>query len=132
MEGFNMKKNASRLERLVSIYEDWETKLLEDFFTFLRFPSISSEPEYRRDMRDCAFWLKNYLEGIGFDVQLWEGSGHPTVFASHLKAGSAGPTVMIYNHYDVQPVDPLDLWETSPFDPAVREGEIYARGAQDN
>ena len=109
-----------------------KTKLLEDFYAFLRFPSISSEPEHRQNMRDCAFWLKNYLEGIRFDVELWEGPGHPTVFARNMSAGPNRPTLMIYNHYDVQPVDPLDLWETPPFDPAVRDGEIYARGAQDN
>ena len=63
---------------------------------------------------------------------MWDGSGHPTVFARNMSAGPNRPTVMIYNHYDVQPVDPLDLWETPPFDPAVRDGEIYARGAQDN
>jgi len=127
-----MKKNESSMERLVSVYNDWEERLLEDFFTFLRFQSISSEPEHRQDMLDCAFWLKKYLEGAGFDIELWEGSGHPTVFAGNMSAGSARPTVMIYNHYDVQPVDPLDLWETPPFDPAIRKGEIYARGAQDN
>ena len=96
-----MKKNESSMERLVSIYEDWQAKLLEDFFAFLRFPTIGSEPEHRQNMQDCAFWLKNYLEGIRFDVELWEGSGHPTVFARNMSAGPNQPTVMIYNHYDV-------------------------------
>jgi acetylornithine deacetylase/succinyl-diaminopimelate desuccinylase-like protein len=83
-------------------------------------------------MRACAGWLERYLKGLGFEVELWEGPGHPAVFARHLGAGPKAPTALIYNHYDVQPVDPLELWQTPPFEPTLRDGAVYARGAQDN
>jgi len=109
-----------------------KTQILEDFFTFLRFPSISSEPEYQEDVLDCVSWLRQYIEKIGFTTELWETEGHPILYASNLQAGPAKPTLLIYNHYDVQPVDPLELWTTPPFSPEIRGQEIYARGAQDN
>lgn len=105
---------------------------LEDFFTFLSFPSISSEPDYKNEMIDCAQWVLNYLQNIGFKTELWETSGHPVIFASNMEAGPNQPTVLIYNHYDVQPVDPLNEWHSQPFKPQIREGQVYARGAQDN
>ena len=105
---------------------------LNDFFEFLRIPSISSEAEHKDDMITCANWLYHYLSQIGLKVEIWETNGHPIVFASSLEAGHDKPTLLIYHHYDVQPVDPLELWETPPFEPSIREGEIYARGAQDN
>jgi acetylornithine deacetylase/succinyl-diaminopimelate desuccinylase-like protein len=109
-----------------------EEEILEDFFTFLRIPSISSEPDYRAEVRACSDWLVEYLQSMGFKTQVWPTKGHPVVFASHLQAGSDKPTLLIYNHYDVQPVDPLEEWETPPFEPHVRNGQVYARGAQDN
>lgn len=105
---------------------------LKDYFTFLKFPSISSEPDYKQDMIDCAHWVIDYLKKIGFKTELWETSGHPVIFASNMQAGPDKPTLLIYNHYDVQPVDPLELWTTPPFEPTIRDGQVYARGAQDN
>ena len=105
---------------------------LNDYFEFLKFPSISSEPEYNQDMLNCAVWVQNYLNKIGMQTELWKTSGHPVIFASWLEAGPEKPTLLIYHHYDVQPVDPLELWETPPFEPVIRQGEVYARGAQDN
>ncbi len=105
---------------------------LADYFTFLRFPSISSEEKYRPDVLKCADWLVSYLKKMGFTVDLWKGDGHPVIFASYEKAGPDQPTLLIYNHYDVQPVDPLELWETPPFEPTIKNGQVFARGAQDN
>lgn len=104
----------------------------EEFYTFLKFPSISSEPEFKQPLLDCADWVAEYLRELDFTVESWPTAGHPVIFASHLKAGSGKPTLLIYNHYDVQPADPLELWHTAPFEPSMREGNIYARGAQDN
>lgn len=110
-----------------------KNKIIEDYYTFLSYPSISSEPQYKEQVQDCAEWLKKYLDEIGFDVELWNTpGGYPVVFASHCKAGSDKPTLLIYNHYDVQPVDPIEEWTTPPFKPTLRNGEVYARGAQDN
>jgi acetylornithine deacetylase/succinyl-diaminopimelate desuccinylase-like protein len=120
------------LSTLKEIYEQSKEKTLKDFLTFLRFQSISSEKEYKKEMHACVHWLQSYLDEMGFTTNLWETSGHPVLFAEHLEAGPEQPTLLIYNHYDVQPLDPLELWETHPFEPAIRGGQVYARGAQDN
>lgn len=120
------------LSAIKSLINTNRKQILDDYYTFLRFPSVSSEPEYQKDVLACAEWLQTYLKDLGFHVERWETSGHPTVFASYMHAGADKPTLLIYNHYDVQPVDPLDEWTTSPFSPEERNGEVYARGAQDN
>ena len=105
---------------------------LEDYYTFLKFKSISSEADYQPEILACADWLQNYLKEMGFKTQRWETSGHPVLFATHLEAGPKKPTLLIYNHYDVQPVDPIELWDSPPFEPTLKGKEVYARGAQDN
>jgi acetylornithine deacetylase/succinyl-diaminopimelate desuccinylase-like protein len=119
------------LNDLKQIYLKYKEKALNDYMTFLKFQSISSESSYRPKVLECANWVSSYLKEIGFDVERWETSGHPTIFASYY-AGPEQPTLLIYNHYDVQPVDPIELWNSPPFEPTIRDGEIYARGAQDN
>lgn len=127
-----MASSKSKIDRFMAEYEKKEDTLLEDYFDFLRIPSVSSEPDHRKDMLRCASWLEQYLTRSGFEVERWETPGHPVIFAKNISAGPEKPLVMIYNHYDVQPVDPLDLWESPPFEPTVRQGEVYARGAADN
>ena len=107
-------------------------EVLKDYFTFLKFPSISADPSYSSDVLACADWVSDYLKEIGFEIELWETPGYPVIFASHQKAGPDKPTLLIYHHYDVQPVDPLSLWTTPPFEPTIKDGKVYARGAQDN
>lgn len=113
-------------------YQAERPAIFKDFFRFLSFPSISTDPAHAADMRKTAQWLQSYLEEMGMECSLWETSVHPALFATHCKAGAERPTLLIYHHYDVQPVDPLHLWETPPFEPTVREGQVYARGALDN
>jgi len=107
------------------------TPELEDLFAFLRFPSVSTDSRNAGDVRDCANWLVKKLTGMGLQTTLHDTPGHPIVVAKneHLEGRR---TVLIYGHYDVQPVDPLELWETPPFEPVIREGKILARGATDN
>lgn len=107
-------------------------KWLEDFFDFLRFPSVSSESEYRQSILDCSKWTAGYLKQIGFDTEIWPTDRHPIIYASDMSAGQGKPTLLIYQHYDVQPADPLEQWKSPPFEPTVRNGQVYARGAQDN
>jgi acetylornithine deacetylase/succinyl-diaminopimelate desuccinylase-like protein len=104
---------------------------LEDLFSFLRFPSISTDSRHKKDVRACAGWLLAKLSSMGLAAELLETPGHPVVLArnNHL-AGRR--TVLIYGHYDVQPVDPIDLWNSHPFEPEIRDGSIFARGASDN
>ncbi len=120
------------IEWLNQYYDKNEKEILQDFFKFLQFQSISSMPEYKSETIACAKWLNEYLKDLKFETEIWETSGHPVIFASNLKAGKNQPTLLIYHHYDVQPIDPLELWDSKPFNPEIRNGQIYARGAQDN
>ncbi|MGI8957569.1 MAG: dipeptidase [Chthoniobacterales bacterium] len=104
---------------------------LEEFYTFLRFPSISTDDAYAERLVECAHWLVEKLKGIGLETQLISTPGHPIVWAKN-KHQSGRKTVMLYGHYDVQPPDPLDLWNSPPFDPVLKKGYVYARGATDN
>jgi acetylornithine deacetylase/succinyl-diaminopimelate desuccinylase-like protein len=99
---------------------------------YLAIPSISALPAHQQDVRRCAEWTADHLRRIGLDsARLIETPGNPVVYAEWLGAEGA-PTILFYGHYDVQPVDPLDLWESPPFEATVRDGEIYARGAVDD
>lgn len=122
----------SSLPAIQAIIDKNYTSIMKDYYTFLKFPSVSSEPEHKSDVRNCALWLVDYVKGMGFETELWENSGHPVIYASRCEAGDDKPTLLIYNHYDVQPVDPLEEWHTPPFEPTNIDGTIYARGAQDN
>lgn len=126
-----MEQNKS-LEQLQNHYNENYEAILKDYFSFLKFKSISTEQKYREEMSTCVAFLEELLKGIGFNTQIWDTDGHPVLFAQDLNAGPEKPTLLIYNHYDVQPVDPLPLWDSPPFEPTVREGNVYARGAQDN
>lgn len=113
-------------------YTAHQSEILRDFFTFLSFPSISTDPQFSTETKKTAEWLSNYLGNIGLDSAVLETSGKPVVFATNLKAGPNRPTVLIYQHYDVQPVDPLELWHSDPFKPVLKNNVVYARGAVDN
>lgn len=106
--------------------------MIHDYLTFLRFRSISADPSYQDECLSCVEWLKAFLEKEGFVAELWPTSTNPTLFAEDLRAGSEAPTLLFYQHYDVQPVDPLDLWHHDPFEPHVEGDTVTARGAQDN
>jgi len=108
-------------------------RFTSELFDLLRIPSISADSKYKGDVKKAAEFVKHQLESIGLEeVRLCETPGHPVVFGKYLKAGADKPTVLIYGHYDVQPPDPLELWETEPFNPTVRDGKVYARGASDD
>jgi len=105
---------------------------LEELLDFLRIPSISSLPENAGDVETAARWVAGRMESAGIEaVKVLPTGGHPVVYGEWLHAPGK-PTVLIYGHFDTQPVDPLDLWETPPFEPALRDGRIYARGASDD
>ena len=108
------------------------SRFLTELKDFLRIPSISTLPEHKDDCRAAAKKLLNELTRIGMEhARLIESEGHPLVYADWLKAAGK-PTVLIYGHYDVQPVDPIDEWLSPPFEPTERNGNIYARGAVDD
>ena len=105
---------------------------LESYLEFLRIPSISALPEHAGDMRRAAEWIAAELTRIGFEhAEVCATPWHPIVYADWLHAEGA-PTVIVYCHYDVQPVDPIELWDTAPFEPFVRDGRMIGRGAADD
>ncbi|CDG39101.1 MULTISPECIES: M20/M25/M40 family metallo-hydrolase [Asaia] len=111
-------------------------KSLDRLFAFLRIPSVSAQPKHAADCRTAAEWLREELSALGFDASVRETAGHPMV-VGHEQTASSGPHVLFYGHYDVQPTDPLNLWKSDPFDPAIvteADGRkiIVARGASDD
>lgn len=120
------------IEKLKQWYEAHREEILRDFFHFLQIPSISADPQYSKQTNACADWVAFYLKKMGLNVELWKTDGFPVVFGTLTQAGPSRPTLMIYHHYDVQPVDPIDLWQSDPFQPEVRHHQVYARGALDN
>lgn len=113
--------------------EQSKTRHLDELIEFLRIPSISSEAKHKDDIRRCAEWLKNHLQNIGLtESRLCETGGNPIVYSEYKGAGAKAPTILIYGHYDVQPVDPLNLWHTDPFEPVVKNNKIIGRGTADD
>jgi acetylornithine deacetylase/succinyl-diaminopimelate desuccinylase-like protein len=107
-------------------------KYLDELFELLSIPSVSAQKEHDGDIAKTCTWLKRRLETLHFTADILPTQGHPVVYAEHLKAGKDAPTVLIYGHYDVQSPDPLEEWSSKPFEPEIRSGNIYARGAADD
>lgn len=106
---------------------------LNELIDFLRIPSVSTQPAHRDDVAAAAAWLARAMTAAGLDnVRVIDTAGHPLVYGDWLRAGPDKPTVLIYGHYDVQPPEPLELWQSPPFAPVVRDQFLYARGASDD
>lgn len=109
-----------------------EARFVDELKRLLRIPSVSTDPAYAGEVRRAAVWIADHLREIGVgEVQIHATEGHPIVTAAHVRDAQR-PTVLAYGHYDVQPPDPLDLWETPPFEPVERNGQLFARGACDD
>ena len=127
-----MDKDASAVPTIDSFIAQNEDRHLEDLKGFLRIPSISALPEHKEAMVRCARHAADQMRAIGLTrVEVMPTGGHPVVYGEWLGAPGS-PTALVYGHYDVQAVDPVELWTTPPFDPQVRDGELYARGAADD
>lgn len=110
---------------------DRRERSLQELIDLLRIPSISSLPDHADDVQHAARWVADRLASIGVEhVEIMPTGGHPVVYGDRLHAPGK-PTVLVYGHFDVQPVDPVDLWTSPPFEPQIRDGRIYARGASD-
>ncbi len=107
-------------------------RIERELFEFLRIPSVSARSEHNADTARAAEWIAASLRTAGLQTEVIPTLGHPIVLAEWRRAGPDRPTVLVYGHYDVQPAEPLDLWTSPPFEPAVRDGKIYARGAVDD
>src|ERR1700674_910029 len=121
------------MDNTLSYIDSNRQRYIEELKKFLSFPSISTNPENKKDIEECAYYIKEHLEHIGMqNVKVMPTKGHPIVYADWLNAGKDKPVILIYGHYDVQPVDPLNLWTTPPFEASIRGENIYARGSADD
>ena len=119
--------------KLETFLQDAQTRQLDELSDWLRIPSVSTQSQHKADLERAAGWLAQKMTAIGLqNVEIIEAGGHPFVYGDWLHAGNDVPTILIYGHYDVQPVDPLELWNSPPFEPAVRGEDLFARGASDD
>jgi acetylornithine deacetylase/succinyl-diaminopimelate desuccinylase-like protein len=119
-------------EQALKYAREHREQFLNDLKAIVSIPSISTDDAYKPDIQKAAEWVADQLRSFGMDkVQIFPTARHPVVYGEWLGAGTDKPTVLIYGHYDVQPVDPIELWATPPFEPTVRSDNLYGRGASD-
>lgn len=124
---------ARRASSLAGWLDGERDRIVDELLDWLRVPSISAQPEHATDVRASAELCAAHLRDAGLEhVEVIDTAGHPSVYADWLHAGAAAPTILVYGHHDVQPVDPIDQWRQPPFDPVIVDGECKARGAIDD
>lgn len=120
------------MEKITGYIKENSGRYVEELKELLRIPSISTMPEHSKDIYYCAEFIAGKLKDAGLSrVEIYKTEGHPLVYGEWLGAPGK-PTVLVYGHYDVQPVDPIELWENPPFEPVIKDGKIFARGATDD
>jgi acetylornithine deacetylase/succinyl-diaminopimelate desuccinylase-like protein len=120
------------MEHVKKYIEENKDRFLDELFALIRIPSISSESARKDDMiRAAEYWKESMLKAGADKAEVMPSDGNPVVYGEKIVDPSA-PTVLVYGHYDVMPVDPIDLWKSDPFEPEIRDGKIFARGADDD
>ncbi len=117
---------------VLSYLESNDARIHAELFDFLRIPSVSARSEHKADVARAADWLADRMRAAGLSAEVLHTGGHPVVLGEWRRARPGAKTILVYGHYDVQPAEPLDLWESPPFEPEVRNGRIYARGSVDD
>lgn len=121
------------MQTVLDYLRDNESRFLHELCDYVRFPSVSAQPQHKKDLTACADWLRGQCERIGLETRLCPTAGNPVVVARTPAARSADrPHFIVYGHYDVQPPEPLELWKSPPFEPRIEQGAVYGRGASDN
>ncbi len=123
------------MQGVIDYLEQNQSRFVSELSEYVRFASVSAQPQHRSDLQACAGWLVSHCRRIGLETQLCPTAGHPIVLARTPQAKAKGtrrPHFVVYGHYDVQPPEPLDLWKSPPFEPRVAKGAVYGRGASDN
>ncbi len=127
-----MTHETATVESALGYVDKHQDRFLQELFDLLRIPSISTLPKHKKDVRRAAKFIAEKMENLGLHkVKVIKTAGHPLVYGEWMEAAGK-PTVLLYGHYDVQPVDPIELWNSDPFEPEVRDNNIYARGAVDD
>ena len=119
------------MDKVLSYIQANRSKFVNDLVELLKFPSISGDSKYKNDLLKCADYLKAKFEALGLKAKVYPTAGHPIVYAEYINPANKR-TLLVYGHYDVQPVDPLNLWLHPPFEPFIDGETIYARGASDD
>ncbi|APZ91622.1 dipeptidase [Fuerstiella marisgermanici] len=119
------------MDQVISSLKASQSQALDELFEFLRIPSVSADSQFKPAMQQCADFVLKAMQAAGLTAEIITTKGHPIVYGERIEDASL-PTVLIYGHYDVQPPDPLDLWTTPPFEPQIRDGKVFARGATDD
>ncbi|MCK9291280.1 MAG: M20/M25/M40 family metallo-hydrolase, partial [Bacteroidales bacterium] len=120
------------MEKVKAYIESNKDRFLEELFGLIRIPSISSLSDHKADMvRAAEYWRDSILQAGADKAEVMPTDGNPVVYGEKI-INPALPTVLVYGHYDVMPVDPIELWDSPPFEPEVRDGKIWARGADDD
>jgi acetylornithine deacetylase/succinyl-diaminopimelate desuccinylase-like protein len=138
-----VRRLAKGMQPVLDYLQQNQKRFLAEFCDYLRFPSVSAQPQHKEDLRACAEWLVAHCQNIGLTARLCPTDGHPIVVAQTPASDAASgkriagrksrqPHFMVYGHYDVQPPEPLDLWQTPPFEPRIAGRNIFARGSTDN
>jgi len=120
------------IEQVIAHIDSEQKNSVDRLLDFLRIPSISTDPERKSDVDRCAQWVLDFFKGCGIEAALVETPGHPAVIADSGPAEGGGPTILVYGHFDVQPTGDAKLWDAPAFEPDIRNGRIYARGAADD
>jgi acetylornithine deacetylase/succinyl-diaminopimelate desuccinylase-like protein len=123
---------SSSMQKVLDYLGQRESQFVSDLCEYLRFPSVSAQSTHRKDMVNCAQWLVRHCSEIGLEARLCPTAGHPVVLARLRRTGARRPHYLVYGHYDVQPPDPLELWQSPPFEPRIAGRLLYARGSSDN
>src|SRR5690348_4242269 len=114
---------------LAAFFEKNNDRVRNELFDFLRIPSVSARSEHNADTARAAEWFADSLKKLGLTTKIHPTKGHPIVVGEWRNAPKGAPTILIYGHYDVQPAEPLELWDSPPFEPTIRDGKIFARGS---
>ena len=120
------------MKAVLDYLEANQPRFLEELCELLRFPSVSAQPAHKPDLENCAAWLTQHCRQLGLDAELCSTSGHPIVLARTPHRPGRRPHFLVYGHYDVQPPEPFELWDSPPFEPAIRGRTLIARGSADN
>jgi acetylornithine deacetylase/succinyl-diaminopimelate desuccinylase-like protein len=123
------------MQRVTDYLKENQPRFIDELCEYVRFPSVSAQPQHRQDLQACAEWVVRHAQHIGLDARLCPSQGNPIVLAKTPRASSNGasrPHFLVYGHYDVQPPEPFDLWKTPPFEPRIQGRSLFGRGACDN
>jgi acetylornithine deacetylase/succinyl-diaminopimelate desuccinylase-like protein len=121
------------MQSVINYLKANQKRFLQEYFEYLRFPSVSAQPQHKKDMVACAKWLAAHCRQMGLTAEVQPTKGHPIVVArTPRETNSRKPHFVVYGHYDVQPVEPLELWDSPPFEPRLAGRQVFARGSTDN